>query len=775
MLAIAYVVPASVALAVTTHAPPAARIAMAATVSAHPGATPTPSPSPEPSPSPPYNRLEFRSIGPAVAGGRVAAVAGSASDPMLYYVGAADGGVWKTVDGGAFWSPVFDKESTQSIGALAVDPTNPEVVWVGTGESNPRNDVTSGDGVYKSSDGGKTWMRVGLEDTLQISAISIDPRDPDEVVVAAMGDFFADSQARGIYRTSDGGKTWTHVLFAGPQSGGSDLARDPRDPRVLYAGIWQFRRVPWNFTSGGPDDGIYKSSDGGASWTKLAGNGLPNEMGRIGLAIAPSDPRRVYAVIEAKDGVLWRSDDAGAHWTMVSNDTLVDQRPFYFSHIAVDPKNPDRVYAASEMLALSSDGGKRFKSIADHVHVDYHAIWIAPNDPKRIIVGEDGGYAITLDGEHWAFSANLPIGQVYHVGFDDETPYRVCAALQDNNAYCGPSNALDPEGIPNAAWEGVVGGDGVWAVPDPNDPEQVWTDAEDGALFVYDRRAERSRFAAPWIANSLESFDLSRARYRFNWDAPIAFSPWDPKVAWFGANVVFATSDGGTSWHPISPDLSYDVKAHQGPAGGPIRFDVSGAEYSDTLLDIEASPRRRGEIWTGADDGRIERTLDGGAHWKDVTPLGVPPWGRVETVAPSPLVDGTAYATIDRHRSGDRQPYVFVTRDFGRTWTSIANGLPSDQQARTIRPDPRDSHLLYLGLERSLWLSYDDGAHWRRFDRGIPAVSIRDLRVQPRFDDLIVATHGRDLWIFDDLAGIRELPLAESRGTMLFPLRTAYL
>ncbi|MBV8490524.1 MAG: glycosyl hydrolase, partial [Candidatus Eremiobacteraeota bacterium] len=424
-----------------------------------PAAAPTATPTASPTPGPPYANLTWRSVGPAAAGGRIASVAGSATDPKLYYVGTAGGGVWKSANGAQTWDPVFDKQGVASIGAVTIDPTDNQTVWVGTGETNPRNDVSYGDGVYKSTNGGQTWTSVGLQNTKQIARILVDPRNHDHVIVGALGDLFNDGPDRGVYVTNDGGKTWKQTLFIGPETGVSDMAMDAQNPSVVYAGMWKFQRRPWTFTSGGDEDGLYKSTDGGTTWTKLTGHGLPDgQTGRIGLAVAPSDGKRVYAIIESKQGILWRSDDAGATWTMTSKNTLVDQRPFYFTHVAVDPKNPDRVYAVSEALALSKDGGKTFEEIAKSVHVDYHAIWIAPNDPSRIMVGEDGGYALTLDdGDNWFFSKNLPIAQLYRVGLGTDNPYTLCVGAQDNNGWCGPSNSLDDSGIMNHNWDNVVG------------------------------------------------------------------------------------------------------------------------------------------------------------------------------------------------------------------------------------------------------------------------------------------------------------------------------
>jgi photosystem II stability/assembly factor-like uncharacterized protein len=735
------------------------------------------SPSPSPTPVPPYNRIAFREVGPAVAGGRVTSVVGVADDPKLYYLGSAGGGVWKTVNGGATWTPLFDKQSVASIGAIAIDPKNHDVVWVGTGETNPRNDVTWGDGIYRSADGGKTWTNLGLRATKYIASVVIDPRDPNAVVVGALGDVFADSPERGVFRTTDGGKTWTKTLYVGPRSGVSELVADPKNPDVLFAGIWHFQRKPWTFESGGDDDGIWKSTDAGKTWNRLTGHGLPDGMtGRIGLAVAPSNPNRVYALIESKTpGILWRSDDAGANWKQMTTNTLVDQRFFYFSHVRVDPANADHLYGVSEELSESKDGGKTFKTIAEGVHVDYHDMWIAPSDPKRMITGEDGGYALTLDGgATWSFSRNLAIGQIYHVGYDDQNPYRVCIGLQDNNGFCGPSNGLRSDGLPDEAWERVIGGDGQWAWPDPRDPNLVWTDLQNGSLTIYDRRTQRNRFIRAYFATADQQFKPYALPYRFNWDSPIAFDPFDPATAFFGANVVFASRDRGLTWHAISPDLTRNDKAHQQASGGPLALDNTGAESTSTLLDIEPSVRARGEIWTGSDDGLVQLTRDAGAHWSNVTPPGVPPDGRVEAIAPSPLAAGTAYAVIDRHYLGDHTPYVFVTRDWGAHWTAIAAGLPAEE-ARAIRPDTRNPHLVYLGLENSFWLSYDDGAQWRKPVLGLPTTASYDIRVQPRWNDLIVATHGRGLFILDDLTPVQQLPRAEAAGDALFAPRTAYL
>jgi photosystem II stability/assembly factor-like uncharacterized protein len=737
---------------------------------------PTPTPSPTPTPGPPWSNLSWRELGPALPGGRVAAVAGSANNPNLYYIGSAGGGVWKSEDGGETWEAVFEKEKVAAIGAVVIDPNNDEVVWAGTGESNPRNDVTYGDGVYKSTDGGKTWKNMGLQGTRHISRILVDPKDSNHVIVGALGDVFGPSKDRGVYVTYDGGKTWKNTLFVSEQSGASDMAMDPKDPNVVYAGIWHFKRQPWTFESGGADDGLYKSTDGGKTWNKLTGHGLPTGLtGRIGLAIAPSDGNRVYALIESKEGILWRSDDGGANWKMTSDDTLVDQRPFYFSHIAVDPKDENKVYAVSMMLAQSTDGGKKFKAIAQPVHVDYHAIWIAPNDPKRIIVGEDGGIARTVDGgDHWFFDRDIPIGEVYHIAYSNENPYWVCGGWQDNSAWCGPSNSLDPSGNLNKYWVSTTGGDGEWAVPDPIDPNWEWADSENGVVTVYNKQTKDFIFAMPYIERSLGNYNLSLAKYRFNWDSPIAFAPWDGHIAWVGGNAIFQSTDRGIHWRVISPDLTLNLKSHQQPSGGPLVHDVSGAEYSDTIIYIEGSTLRKGEIWVGTDDGLVQLTRDGGKHWKNVTPPGVPPYGRVETVTPSTISDGTAYVNIDRHRSGDFKPYVFVTHDFGAHWTSIVNNLPQNQYVRSVRQDLHNPRTVYLGTEAGMWVSFNGGGTWHDFKNNLPTVSVRDIRIQPKWDDLLIATHGRSLYVMDDIRPLQKLTGDSSQSPFFIGPRTAY-
>jgi photosystem II stability/assembly factor-like uncharacterized protein len=721
--------------------------------------------------------LRWRNIGPAVAGGRVAAVAGTDADPLLYYFGAAGGGVFETKNGGLTWTDVWAGQTVGAIGALAIAPSNRKVVWVGTGESKPRNDASYGDGVWVSHDGGATWHQRGLQSSHAIAKILVDPHDPDSALAGALGDPYRDGGERGVYRTTDGGRTWQRTLAPGPHSGVSDMDWSPRAPKTVFAGIWQIRRVPWSFTSGGPDDALYKSSDGGRTWRRLAGNGLPGGfMGRIGVAVAPSDPRRVYALIQSAQGLLWRSDDAGEHWRMMSRDTLIDQRPFYMSRLAVDPTDRNHVYFASEDVIESRDGGRSFDTLDNAVHQDHHGFWIA-RDGKRMIEANDGAAPISLDGgKLWDWRFNAVIGQIYHAGYDAENPYHVCGGLQDNDSYCGPSNSLSQLGILNSDWRDVGNdGDGSWVWPEPGRPSAIWNvgvNALNGQLGIFDLASRQNLDISPYVRDT-NGRALDGLPYRFNWEAPVAFSPRDPGVAYFGGNVVFATRDRGRTWKAISPDLTRNDPQKQQVAGGPINTDVSGAEFYDTILDIAPSPLDPAVIWVGTDDGLIQLTRDGGAHWQNVTVPQVGPWGRVETVEPSHETAGEAFAVVDRHLMGDRTPYIFATADYGASWRLVTSGLPAGEYARVVRQDPAAPGILYAGLEQGVWLSLDAGAHWEALRLNMPPVAVRDLRVQPQQGDLIAATHGRGFWILDDLAPLRELGASRS-APRLFAIRAAY-
>ena len=739
---------------------------------AHRTAAPRPVPSPTDDPG-----LQYRSIGPTISGGRVAAVVGSDRDPMLVYVGAAGGGVWKSTNGGVSFKSVWKSQPFGAIGALAIDPHDDASVWAGTGEANPRNDVSWGDGLWHSRDAGKTWHRAGLRGTKTIPRISIDPNDTKQIVVAALGDPWADSTERGVFRTTDGGATWTKTLSAGPSTGAADLARDPANPRVLYASLWHFRRQPWYFSSGGGRaDGLYKSADGGATWKRIAGNGFPaGPLGRIGIAVAPSRPARVYAVVQSTRGTIWRSNDAGATWSRVSSNTLPEQRPFYFSHLAVDPKKPDHVISVSMYLTESKNGGRSWKHFVSQDHVDNHAFWWS-HDGRRMINGNDGGVALSNDGgETWSMPLNLAIGQVYHVGYDLHDPYSVCGGFQDNSSWCGPSNSRNGIGILARDWTAIAGGDGEWALFDPADDTKIWTDTQDGSLSVFDRATQQSVDVSPFPVDAFTSrAGISEKKYRFNWDSPLAFSPQDPHVAYFGGNVVFKTSDGGKTWTPLGGDLTRDEKAHQIASGGPISLDVSGAENYDTLLAISPSAADASTIWAGSDDGLVHLTNDGGATWRDVTPRQLPRYARIESIDATSANANVAYVAVDRHDLGDRSPYLFATSDGGGSWRRIDSGLPRDASTHVVRLDPKNPNVLYAGTERGVYYTLDTGRSWLPLQFNLPVAPVYDLQVQPQAGDLIVATHGRSFWILDDLTPI-EQSAHIGRAPYLFPPRPGTL
>jgi len=746
-----------------------------------PRAAASPSPAPAASALPsagPLEALAWRNVGPTLAGGRLAAIAGSDKNPALVYIGSAGGGVWKSTNGTTSWQPVFDKANVGSIGAIALAANDPDDVWVGTGESNPRNDVSYGDGIYRSKDGGKTWSHLGLENSYAISKISLDPKNPQIAVVAALGDPFRDGDERGLYRTVDGGKTWKKTLALAPDSGAADLDRSAREPNVLFAAMWQFRRSSWHLTSGGGADGLFKSVDGGATWKRVEGHGFPTgTLGRIGIAIAPSDPKRVYALVESRDGILWRSDDGGTNWQLVSSNSLIDERPFYYTRIFVDPANADHVFTTSVKLAESGDGGKRWSLSGKHLHGDHHAMWFAA-DGKTVLEANDGGPAISRDnGATWEWRNNVPIGQAYRVATDARTPYDICVGLQDNGSWCGPSNGRSGEGILPTDWHKVAGGDGNWTIPDPLDPDWIWASGgggdNAGSLARYNMRTRLTLDISPYLRNQ-NVVAPSELAYRFNWEAPLAFSPFDGHVAYYGGNVLFRTNDGGLHWRSISPDLTRDIKARQGLSGTPLRLDVTGAETYDTILDVVPSTVARDQIWISTDDGKVQLTRDGGAHWRDVTMPTADMDARVPTLEASHRYPGVAYAVLDRHFTGDRAPYVYATADFGRTWTSVVAGLPATQFARSIAEDPNDPNVLFLGLENSVWWSADRGRSWRSLQQNLPPASVRDLRVAGNGRDLVAGTHGRGVWVLDDIAALEGAPARAAEAVRFFPPPPAY-
>ncbi len=699
---------------------------------------------------------KFRNLGPAAGGGRVAAVAGVPGNPNIYYVGAAGGGVWKTTDAGVTWKAVFEKEPTASIGAIAVAASNPNLVWVGTGEANPRNDVITGKGVFFSPDAGATWKFMGLADAGQISQIVINPANPEIVYVGVLGHVWGPNADRGVFRTLDGGKTWQKTLYVDDKTGVSDLVMDPSNPMVLFAGMWQFVRYPWMLDSGGSQSGIYRSTDGGATWKKLS-EGLPKPpIGRIGLAVAPSNGNHVYALVSTKKGTLWESTDMGEHWKLASSDARYIVRGFYFTTLYVSPDNENHIYFLSYQMLESHDGGKTAKVIGRTVHVDHHAFWIDPKDPNRMIDGNDGGAYVSTDaGKSWRYLDNIPIEQFYMVAFDDSRPYLLCGGLQDNNGWCGPSNSLSRGGIVGADWWTAVGGDGEYIVPAGGKSNVIYADLQNGTITRFDRTTGTSDFVRPYLqgVTDMAPKDL---KYRFNWTSPIAAAPNDWKTVYLAGNVVFKSTDAGKTWNPISPDLTRNDKSKQLPSGGPVELDMSGAETFDAILSMAVSASDPNAIWVGTDDGLVQVTRDGGKIWANVTPPRVPEWGRVQQIEVSPFAAGTAYVALDYHEVENNKPYVFKTHDFGKTWTSIANGLPASDPARVVRENPNQRGMLVVGTDTGLFYSHDEGEHWTPLKSNFPTAPIYDIKFHKTTRDLIVATHGRGLFVLDDITPLEE-------------------
>lgn len=722
--------------------------------------------------------LEFRNIGPF--DGRLDTVAGVAGDPATYYAGGL-GGLFKTTNGGATWTSIFNNEPVSSIGALAVAPSNPSTIYAATGEANLRNDVAFGDGTWRSDDAGKTWKHIGLDATAAIAAIAVDPSNPQRVFVAALGDPYKPGADRGVYRTSDGGATWQKVLYTDPNTGASSIAIDPADPSVLIAGMWQGQRTPYHLTSGGSSDGLYMSSDGGDHWTRLQGNGLPSGVtGRIAVAFAPSDAERIYALIESAQGSLWRTGDGGKNWKMVNASHAINQRPFYFTALTVDPKDENHVYFPSVDLLETTDGGNNVHHVRRPAGFgDDHQVWIDPANTARFAVAGDDGIAVSLDGGKTLVWTPMAIAQSYHLDTDDRIPYTICSEDQDAGSACGPSNSLNGEGITAGDFFTAGGGESGWILFDRADSNVIYGGGYQGSVTTYDRRSRQARQINVWPEDAM-GWAAAPLKYRFQWTAPLAVSPQHPHRLYMGGNRIFATDDFGVNWRAISPDLTRNDKSRQQTSGTPITPDQTSVEYYDVVFCIGPSPLRDGTIWAGTDDGYVWLTHDGGRHWRNVTP---PPfahvpnrhWLRVDYVAASPFDAETAYLAADGHKWGDRAPHLFVTHDDGATWRDISDGLPSDSYTRMIRPDPIRRGMLYAGTETALWYSYDDGASWIKTVYGLPTAPYYDFTVQRRFDDLIVGTHGRGIWILDDLHPLQEMNAAvRAQPVHLFTLRDAY-
>ncbi|HET7891585.1 MAG TPA: hypothetical protein VFL34_08670 [Candidatus Sulfotelmatobacter sp.] len=706
----------------------------------------------------PWKGMQYRLVGP-FRGGRVVAVSGVVGQDDVYYFGAVAGGVWKTTDGGLNWKPMFDKtkDASPSIGAIAVSESDPNVIYVGTGEACIRGNIVGGNGVWKSVDAGKTWKFVGLADTHAIGRLAVNPKNPDVAFVAALGHPFADNEERGIFRTRDGGKTWEKVLYKDAKSGGIDVAFDPSNPNILFAALWQAKRTPWSMDSGGPGSGLYRSIDGGTTWKELKAHGLPEGvLGRIGVTVSGANPNRVWAVIEAEKGGIYRSDDGGDSWHLLTDDHRFRQRAWYYSHIFADPKSAETVYILNTGVYRSNDGGKTFNQLRAP-HGDNHGLWIDPTNPKRLINGNDGGATISTNGgESWTSVYNQPTAQFYHVTTDNRFPYYMYGAQQDNTTVA-IANASAEGSIDRPDWYDVGGGESGYIAPDPTDPLIVYAGSYGGEITRHDQHTHEEQSINPWPVNPI-GWAAADVKHRFQWTEPIVFSPHDPKTLYFAGEVLFKTTDGGMSWTIISPDLTRNDKAKQAASGGPITKDNTGVEVYDTIFSVVESPVQKDLIWAGTDDGLVHLTRDGGKKWENVTPKAMPEWGTVSMIEASPSEAGTAYMAVERHKMDDFAPYIFKTTDFGKSWTKLVTGLPANDYVHAVRVDPNYTGLLFAGTEQGVYVSWDDGGHWQAMQINLPSVPVNDLVVKKNdhSNDLVIATHGRSFWVLDDITALEQ-------------------
>ena len=737
-----------------------------------------------------YQPLRYRHIGPP--GNRLAAVAGVPGDPNIIYAGAASGGLWKTTDGGTHWEPIFDDKEVSSVSALAVAASDPNVVWAGTGETFIRSNISIGNGIYRSTDAGKTWDHKGLGETGRIGRVIIDPRNPDVVFAAAMGHSYGPQQERGVFRTTDGGESWERVLFVDENTGASDIAMDPNNPRILFAGMWRLEIRTWGRNSGSMNGGIFRSTDGGTTWKRLEGNGLPTTTtGKIGLAIAPSNSDRVYALIETSDGepregretesgVLWSSDDGGDHWTLISYNHELTQRPHYYTRCAVSPDDHNEVYFLAPGANITLDGGRTVRRFPI-AGGDHHDMWIDPTDPNRMVVGNDQYVSISVNrGKSWR-GVRLPIAQMYHVAVDNEIPYNVYGNRQDGPSTHGPSNSLfaafDGGGIPTGEWRHIGACESGFGIPDPEDNNIVWSGCFAAGFTRFERNTGHARSVDIW-PESYMGWPAGEVKYRIQWTFPITISPHDHNKVYTGSQFVHQTTDGGASWQIISPDLSTADPEMLSNSGGLVR-DNLGVEYGALVFAIAESPLEEGVIWAGTNDGLVQITRDGGANWTNVTENipGLPPFGTVSNIEPSRYAAGSAYITVDLHQVNNRDPFIYKTTDYGRSWRRITNGIPESvfSYVHVVREDPAREGLLYAGTENGLYVSFNDGEQWQPLQTNLPHAPVHWLVVQDHFNDLVVGTYGRGFWILDDITPIQQLSqeIVES-DVHLFEPRPAY-
>lgn len=700
-------------------------------------------------------KMTFRSIGPAGMSGRIATIDVDPANDQRIYAGAASGGLWRSDNGGTSWKCIFNNEKAASVGAVRVDPGNSSIIWVGTGEGNPRNSQTSGRGIFKSMDGGQTWQFMGLAETKNIHRIEVDPRNSNVVYVAAQGVAWGENPERGIYKSTDGGQTWTKILFLDNKTGAADLVMDPKNPNKLIAAMWEYRRWPWYFKSGGPGSGLYVTHDGGQTWKKRTDkDGLPEgDLGRIGLAIAPSNTDIVYALVENKaKNALYKSTDGGAKWQRVSDDDDIGNRPFYYSDIYVSPDNPNRIYSLWTLLTMSEDGGRTWKTIAPYseVHPDHHAFWVGKN-PDYLIEGNDGGLNISRDGgKTWRFVENLPLAQFYHIRVDNEMPYNIYGGMQDNGSWRGPAYQFKTGGIRNSDWQELYFGDGFDVVPDPENPRFVYAQSQEGNVARVDVSTGYAKLIKPAHPDGIT--------LRFNWNSAIAQDPFDAGTIYFGSQFVHKSTDRGDSWQVISPDLTTNDTAHQKAlTSGGLTFDVTGAENYTTIITIVPSTLEKDVLWVGTDDGNIQITRDGGESWTKLSPKGVPAGAWVPHIHVSNHNNGEAFIIVNDYRRNNWKPYLLHTTDYGKTFKSLVDETKVDGYTMSVVQDPEEQNLLFLGTETGLYFSLDKGASWTKWGKDFPTVQVADLAIQAREADLVVGTFGRAAWVLDDIRPLRKL------------------